>query len=110
VALVPISISGWGLRELAAISRLGNHGIVPERYYFFRSASASFSRLVRCPGPLLGCSIRSGRRGALPSAADAGALLPPRPAAGKDAATDMFNGAGRRADNRIEISAAAFEP
>ena len=27
VALVPISISGWGLRELAVISLLGNHGM-----------------------------------------------------------------------------------
>ena len=31
VALVPISISGWGLRELAVISLLGHHGISPER-------------------------------------------------------------------------------
>ena len=35
VALVPISISGWGLRELAVISLLGNHGIAPEQALLF---------------------------------------------------------------------------
>jgi uncharacterized protein (TIRG00374 family) len=35
VALVPISIGGWGLRELAVISLLGNHGIAPERALLF---------------------------------------------------------------------------
>jgi glycosyltransferase 2 family protein len=31
VTLVPISISGWGLRELAVVSLLGNYGIAPEK-------------------------------------------------------------------------------
>jgi hypothetical protein len=35
VALVPISIGGWGLRELAVISLLGHHGIAPERALLF---------------------------------------------------------------------------
>jgi glycosyltransferase 2 family protein len=35
VALVPISISGWGLRELAVISLLGHHGVAPERALLF---------------------------------------------------------------------------
>jgi len=35
VALVPISIGGWGLRELAVISLLANHGIAPERALLF---------------------------------------------------------------------------
>jgi glycosyltransferase 2 family protein len=35
VALVPISISGWGLRELAVISVLGNHGVAPENALLF---------------------------------------------------------------------------
>jgi hypothetical protein len=35
VALVPISIGGWGLRELAVISLLGNHGVAPERALLF---------------------------------------------------------------------------
>ena len=29
VTLLPISISGWGLRELAVVSLLGGHGIAP---------------------------------------------------------------------------------
>ena len=35
VTLVPISIGGWGLRELAVISLLGSHGIAPERALLF---------------------------------------------------------------------------
>jgi glycosyltransferase 2 family protein len=35
VAVLPISISGWGLRELAVISLLGHHGIAPERAALF---------------------------------------------------------------------------
>jgi glycosyltransferase 2 family protein len=35
VALVPISISGWGLRELAVVSLLGHHGVAPERALLF---------------------------------------------------------------------------
>jgi hypothetical protein len=31
VVLVPISIGGWGLRELAVISLLGSYGVAPER-------------------------------------------------------------------------------
>ena len=31
VTLVPISIGGWGLRELAVVSLLGNHGVPPEK-------------------------------------------------------------------------------
>jgi glycosyltransferase 2 family protein len=35
VALVPITISGWGLRELAVISLLGHHGVAPETALLF---------------------------------------------------------------------------
>lgn len=35
VTLVPISISGWGLREVAVISLLGHHGIAPEKALLF---------------------------------------------------------------------------
>jgi glycosyltransferase 2 family protein len=31
VVLVPVSIGGWGLRELAVISLLGSYGVAPER-------------------------------------------------------------------------------
>jgi hypothetical protein len=35
VTLVPISIGGWGLRELAVIALLGHHGVAPERALLF---------------------------------------------------------------------------
>jgi glycosyltransferase 2 family protein len=35
VTLVPISIGGWGLRELAVVSLLGNHGVPPEKALLF---------------------------------------------------------------------------
>src|SRR5215510_15983957 len=35
VVIVPISISGWGLRELAVVSLLGNYGVAPEKALLF---------------------------------------------------------------------------
>ena len=35
VALVPISINGWGLRELAVVALLGRHGVAPEQALLF---------------------------------------------------------------------------
>jgi glycosyltransferase 2 family protein len=35
VALVPISINGWGLRELAVVALLGRHNIAPEQALLF---------------------------------------------------------------------------
>jgi len=35
VALVPISIGGWGMREIAVVSLLGHHGIAPEKALLF---------------------------------------------------------------------------
>jgi glycosyltransferase 2 family protein len=35
VTIVPISVSGWGLRELAVVSLLGNLGVAPERALLF---------------------------------------------------------------------------
>ena len=35
VALAPISVGGWGLRELAVVSLLGAHGLAPERALIF---------------------------------------------------------------------------
>ena len=49
VALVPISIGGWGLRELAVVSLLGHHGVAPERRCCFRCASASPSPSASLP-------------------------------------------------------------
>jgi hypothetical protein len=43
VALAPISVGGWGLRELAVVSLLGAHGVAPERALIF---SVSFGLVV----------------------------------------------------------------
>jgi hypothetical protein len=53
VALVPISIGGWGLRELAVISVLGNHGVAPEQALLF---SVGFG-LVVATGSLPGAPL-----------------------------------------------------
>ena len=52
VALVPISISGWGLRELAVISLLGNHGIAPERALLFSVCFGLVLAIGSLPGAL----------------------------------------------------------
>ena len=50
VALVPISISGWGLRELAVISLLGHHGIAPERALLFSVCFGLIFAIGSLPG------------------------------------------------------------
>jgi glycosyltransferase 2 family protein len=64
VQLVPISVSGWGLRELATVSLLGNYGVAPETALLF---SVCFG-LVYVAGSLPGAlawllySVSSARR------------------------------------------------
>jgi uncharacterized membrane protein YbhN (UPF0104 family) len=53
VALIPISIGGWGLREIAVISVLGNHGVAPEQALLF---SVGFG-LVLMAGSLPGAPV-----------------------------------------------------
>ena len=53
VALVPISVGGWGLRELAVVSLLSDHGVAPERALLF---SVCFG-LVLLVGSLPGAFI-----------------------------------------------------
>jgi glycosyltransferase 2 family protein len=53
VALMPISVGGWGLREVAVISLLGAHGVAPERALLF---SVSFG-LVYVAGSLPGAMV-----------------------------------------------------
>jgi hypothetical protein len=50
VTLVPISIGGWGLRELAVISLLGNHGIAPERALLFSVCFGFVLAISSLPG------------------------------------------------------------
>jgi hypothetical protein len=53
VSLVPISVGGWGLRELAVVSLLAGHGMPPERALLF---SVCFG-LVLAAGSLPGALV-----------------------------------------------------
>jgi uncharacterized membrane protein YbhN (UPF0104 family) len=35
ISIIPVSVGGWGLRELAVVSVLGDHGVAPERALLF---------------------------------------------------------------------------
>jgi glycosyltransferase 2 family protein len=69
VGLVPISIGGWGLREIAVISLLGHHGIAPERALLFSLCFGLTFAIGSLPGALawllypFGASRRSAARG-----------------------------------------------
>lgn len=53
VAVVPISISGWGLREIAVMSLLGNLGIAPERALLFSVCFGLVCAVGSLPGALV---------------------------------------------------------
>jgi hypothetical protein len=53
VVLVPISIAGWGLRELAVVSLLAAHGIAPERALLFSVCFGLALALGSLPGALV---------------------------------------------------------
>jgi glycosyltransferase 2 family protein len=52
VALVPISVSGWGLREVAVLSLLGHYGVAPERALLFSICFGLTLALGSLPGAL----------------------------------------------------------
>ena len=52
VALVPISIGGWGLRELAVISLLAAHGVAPEQALLFSVCFGLTMAVGSLPGAL----------------------------------------------------------
>jgi uncharacterized membrane protein YbhN (UPF0104 family) len=52
VALVPFTVGGWGLRELAMVSMFGNHGLTPERALVFSMYFGLTSILASLPGAL----------------------------------------------------------
>jgi uncharacterized membrane protein YbhN (UPF0104 family) len=64
VALVPFTVGGWGLRELAMVSLFGNHGLTPERalvfsmYFGLTSIAASLPGALVWIGLLFTCSER----------------------------------------------------
>jgi uncharacterized membrane protein YbhN (UPF0104 family) len=52
VAIVPISVSGWGLRELAVIALLGNYGVAPEKALLFSVCFGLTLAVGSLPGAL----------------------------------------------------------
>ena len=52
VLLVPISVSGWGLRELATVSLLGSHGVAPETALLFSVCFGLVTAVGSLPGAL----------------------------------------------------------
>jgi glycosyltransferase 2 family protein len=50
VALVPFTVGGWGLRELAMVSLFGNHGLTPERALVFSLYFGLTSIAASLPG------------------------------------------------------------
>jgi uncharacterized membrane protein YbhN (UPF0104 family) len=52
VAIVPFTVGGWGLRELAMVSLFGNHGLTPERALVFSMYFGLTSILASLPGAL----------------------------------------------------------
>jgi glycosyltransferase 2 family protein len=53
VALLPISIGSWGLRELAVVSLLGAHGVAPERALLFSVCFGLIFVIVALPGAIV---------------------------------------------------------
>jgi len=53
VTLVPISVGGWGLRELAVISLLGHHGVAPEKALLFSVCFGLAFAAASLPGALV---------------------------------------------------------
>jgi uncharacterized membrane protein YbhN (UPF0104 family) len=50
VTLVPFTVGGWGLRELAVVSLFGDHGLTPERALVFSMYFGLTSILASLPG------------------------------------------------------------
>jgi glycosyltransferase 2 family protein len=52
IALVPFTIGGWGLRELAMVSLFGDYGLSPERALVFSMYFGLTTILASLPGAL----------------------------------------------------------
>ena len=52
VALIPVTVGGWGLRELAMVSLFGNYGLTPERALVFSMYFGLANILASLPGAL----------------------------------------------------------
>lgn len=61
VALVPFTVGGWGLRELAMVSLFGNHGLTPERALVFSMYFGLTNILASLPGAVAWMGLLSSR-------------------------------------------------
>jgi uncharacterized membrane protein YbhN (UPF0104 family) len=52
IGLIPISINGWGLREVAVVALLGRHGVNPEQALLFSVCFGLVLALASLPGAL----------------------------------------------------------
>jgi glycosyltransferase 2 family protein len=50
IALVPLSVGGWGLREFAMLSLFGNYGLTPERALLFSTYFGLACVIASLPG------------------------------------------------------------
>ena len=53
VALIPVSIGGWGVRELAVTSLLGSHGVPFEQALFFSLCFGAILLIAALPGAII---------------------------------------------------------
>jgi uncharacterized membrane protein YbhN (UPF0104 family) len=53
VMLVPFSVGGWGLRELAMVSLFGNYGLTPERALVFSTLFGLACTVASLPGAVV---------------------------------------------------------
>jgi glycosyltransferase 2 family protein len=53
MTLVPISVGGWGLRELAVVSLLGAYGVAPERALLFSLCFGAVALIAALPGAIV---------------------------------------------------------
>ena len=67
VALVPISVGGWGLRELAVVSLLSDHGVAPERALLFSVCFGLVSLVGSLPGAFIWPFYSLGRAATSPA-------------------------------------------
>jgi glycosyltransferase 2 family protein len=94
VTVVPISVGGWGLRELAVISVLGAHGIEPQQALLFSVCFGLVVVVGSLPGALVWLFYSLPPPRGLRQTSHDGEPVPATPAARNDAAAEPFSGIG----------------
>jgi glycosyltransferase 2 family protein len=60
--LIPVSIGGWGVRELAVTSLLGSHGVPLERALFFSVCFGLTLLIAALPGAIVWAAYSPSRQ------------------------------------------------